>query len=56
MPNCGKLDCNIYLDAYDDPTVWAAPKLTTQLDSLTNLMYRTSRSRTEKALSVPTTY
>ncbi|MFM7983244.1 MAG: hypothetical protein ACKPKO_28380, partial [Candidatus Fonsibacter sp.] len=37
MRNFGKLGFNNYLDSYDDPSVWNAPRLIVQLDSLMHI-------------------
>jgi hypothetical protein len=42
MRNVGKLECKIHLESYDDPIVLEAPRLITHLDSLLNLVYKTS--------------
>ena len=41
MRNFDKLDFKSYLGSYDDPRVWAAPRLILKLDSLLNLVYKT---------------
>ncbi|MFM7982292.1 MAG: hypothetical protein ACKPKO_23530, partial [Candidatus Fonsibacter sp.] len=40
MRNFGKLGFKNYLDSYDDPSVWNAPRLIVQLDSLMNIFER----------------
>ena len=40
MRNFGKLRFKSYLDSYDDPSVWNAPRLVVQLDSLINIFER----------------
>jgi hypothetical protein len=40
MRNFGKLGFKNYLDSYDDPSVWNAPRLIVQLDSLMNIFTR----------------
>ena len=40
MRNFGKLGFRNYLDSHDDPTVWNAPRLIVQLDSLMNIFTR----------------
>ncbi|MFM7990027.1 MAG: hypothetical protein ACKPKO_63005 [Candidatus Fonsibacter sp.] len=37
MRNFGKLNFKNYLDSHDDPSVWNAPRLIVQLDSLMNI-------------------
>ena len=37
MRNFGKLQFKNYLDACNDPTIWDAPRLNIQLDSLMNI-------------------
>ena len=40
MRNFGKLGLNSYLDSYHDPSVWNAPRLIVQLDSLVHIFTR----------------
>ncbi|MFM7987965.1 MAG: hypothetical protein ACKPKO_52495 [Candidatus Fonsibacter sp.] len=40
MRNFGKLGFKNYLDSHDDPSVWNAPRLIVQLDSLMNIFTR----------------
>ena len=40
MRNFGKLGFKNYLDSYDDPSVWNAPRLIVQLDSLMHIFER----------------
>ena len=38
MKNFGKLGFKNYLDSYDDPSVWNAPRLIVQIDSLMQIL------------------
>ncbi|MFM7982917.1 MAG: hypothetical protein ACKPKO_26695, partial [Candidatus Fonsibacter sp.] len=40
MRKFGKLNFKNYLDSHDDPSVWNAPRLIVQLDSLMNIFTR----------------
>ncbi|MFM7979356.1 MAG: hypothetical protein ACKPKO_08585 [Candidatus Fonsibacter sp.] len=40
MKNFGKLDFKNYLDSYDDPNVWDAPRLIVQVDSWLNVVFK----------------
>lgn len=42
MRNFGKLGFKNYLDQYENPHVWDAPRLIIQIDSLLNLVYRST--------------
>ncbi|MFM7983016.1 MAG: hypothetical protein ACKPKO_27200, partial [Candidatus Fonsibacter sp.] len=45
MRNFGKLGFKNYLDSYEDPSVWNAPRLIVQLDSLMNILERSDDVR-----------
>ena len=42
MRNFGKLDFKNYIESYDDPTVWQAPRMIIQPDGLLNLVCKRS--------------
>jgi hypothetical protein len=43
MRNFGKLGFKNYLDSYDDPSVWNAPRLIVQVDSLLNVLQKNDK-------------
>ena len=43
MRNSGKLGFKNYLDQYEDPSVWNAPRLIVQIDSLMQVLNKNDK-------------